>query len=133
MTETSKDGTYEKPPTPRVTVVIPVYNEEGILSSAVVDLVTKLEDFPYPYEIILSENGSKDRTVDIARELSTKYPQVRLLSHDEPNYGKALRRGILDARGEFVVCDEIDLCDVDFYGRALEVSRGDDKWNCRDD
>jgi glycosyltransferase involved in cell wall biosynthesis len=121
----SNDTGFDKPPTPRVTVVIPVYNEEGILNSAVVDLVDRLIDFAYPYEIILSENGSKDRTIDIARELATKFPQVRLLSHDEPNYGKALRRGILDARGEFVICDEIDLCDVDFYKRALEVLESD--------
>jgi glycosyltransferase involved in cell wall biosynthesis len=117
-TPTTGEG-HGKPPAPRVSVVIPVYNEEGILHAAVVDLVEKLKDFPYPYEIILAENGSRDATVEIARDLSRKYPQVRLLSVDEPNYGKALRRGILDARGEFVVCDEIDLCDVDFYRRAL--------------
>jgi hypothetical protein len=38
----------------------------------------------------------------------------------EPNYGKALREGIFKARGEYVICDEIDLCDVDFYDRAIE-------------
>lgn len=117
--------TSTRPPTPRVSIVIPVYNEEGILSAAVVELVDRLRDFPYPYEVILSENGSRDRTVDIARELATRHPQVRLLSLGEPNYGKALRRGILDARGEFVICDEIDLCDVDFYGRAMEVLESD--------
>lgn len=117
----STDETYEKPPTPRVSIVIPVYNEEGILRAAVVDLVEKLSDFPYPYEVILSENGSKDGTVEIARQLASKYQAVRLISLDEPDYGKALRTGILDARGEFVVCDEIDLCDADFYERALEI------------
>ncbi len=126
MTRPSKDDKgYDKLPTPRVSIVIPVYNEEGILGSAVVDLVEKLRDFPYPCEIILSENGSKDRTVELGRELATRHPQVRLLSLGEPNYGKALRRGILDARGEFVICDEIDLCDVDFYRRALELLESD--------
>src|SRR5258706_2441820 len=36
-----------------------------------------------------------------------------------------MRQGILRARGEFVVCDEIDLCDTDFYGRALELLEAD--------
>ena len=106
---------------PRVTIVIPVYNEEAILHSAVVDLIDRLRAFDWPYEIVLAENGSKDRTVAIAEELSSRFPAVRAFSLGEPNYGKALRRGILEARGEFVICDEIDLCDTDFYKRALEL------------
>ena len=42
----------------------------------------------------------------------------------EPNYGKALREGILKAQGEYVICDEIDLCDVDFYDRAIKALDG---------
>ena len=99
---------------PRVSIIIPIYNEEAILHSAVVDLIDRLEEFDWPYELILAENGSKDRTVEIARELSERFPQVKFFSLGEPNYGKALRKGIMDARGEFVLCDEIDLCDTDF-------------------
>jgi len=119
------DAGFVRPPTPRVSIVIPVYNEEGILSSAVVELVDRLKDFPYPYEIVLSENGSRDRTVQIGRDLSARFPEVRILSLGEPNYGKAMRRGILEARGEFVMCDEIDLCDVEFYVRAMEALESD--------
>ena len=43
------------------------------------------------------------------------------MSLGEPNYGKALKQGILLARGEFVICDEIDLCDADFHRRAIEI------------
>ena len=39
----------------------------------------------------------------------------------EPNYGKALKKGILESRGEFVICDEIDLCDADFHRRAIAL------------
>ena len=90
--------------------MIPVYNEEGILHSAVVDLRERLSPLGWKYEIILAENGSRDRTVELAKELAAKYPEVRSLSAGEPNYGKALRQGILKARGEIVLCDEIDLC-----------------------
>ncbi len=106
---------------PRVTIVIPVYNEEAILHSAVIDLVDRLAEFDWPYELVLAENGSRDRTVEIAKELGERFPQVRWFSLGEPNYGKALRRGILEARGEFVICDEIDLCDTDFYRRSMPI------------
>jgi glycosyltransferase involved in cell wall biosynthesis len=106
---------------PRVSIVIPVYDEEAILHAAVVDLRERLAPFDWSYEIILAENGSRDRTIPIAKELSHKYPEVRVLSVGQPNYGKALREGILSARGEIVICDEIDLCDTDFHHRAVEM------------
>jgi glycosyltransferase involved in cell wall biosynthesis len=106
---------------PRISIVIPVYNEEAILHAAVVDLRERLRPFDWSYEIVLAENGSRDRTVEIAAELAAKYPEVRFFSFGEPNYGGALRRGIVEeARGEIIICDEIDLCDADFHRRAVE-------------
>jgi len=109
---------------PEISVVIPVYNEEAILFAAVAELREKLRDLGAPYEILLCENGSRDRTLEIAADLERRYPEVRHLSLEEPNYGRALRRGILEARGRYVMCDEIDLGDVGFHGRALEILRG---------
>jgi glycosyltransferase involved in cell wall biosynthesis len=106
---------------PRISIVIPVYNEEGILHAAVVDLRERLAPFGWSYEVILAENGSRDRTVAIAEELSKKYPEVRFLSVGEPNYGKAMKTGILEAEGEFIICEEIDLCDTDFHRRAITL------------
>src|SRR3954471_2682424 len=106
---------------PHVSIVIPVYNEEAILEAAVKDLIDRLRAFDFTYELILAENGSRDRTVAIAEELSQRFPQLRAFSLGEPNYGKALKRGILEARGELVICDEIDLCDVRFYDQALPI------------
>jgi glycosyltransferase involved in cell wall biosynthesis len=111
---------------PRISIVIPVYNEQGILHAAIVDVRERLRPFGWSYEIILAENGSKDETVRIAEELAAKYVdpkegQVRTLSLGEPNYGKALKQGILLARGELVICDEIDLCDADFHRRAVDI------------
>jgi glycosyltransferase involved in cell wall biosynthesis len=110
---------------PRISIVIPVYNEEAILHAAIVDLRERLKPLGWTYEIILAENGSKDRTVAIGQELAAKYDsgegQVRVISLGEPNYGKALKQGILLSRGELVICDEIDLCDVDFHRRAVDI------------
>ena len=47
----------------------PVYNEEAILRAAVVDLVDRLSASPWSYELMLAENGSTDRTVEVAAEL----------------------------------------------------------------
>ncbi|MFO0663274.1 MAG: glycosyltransferase family 2 protein [Polyangiaceae bacterium] len=111
---------------PSISIVIPIYNEEAILHAAVVDLRERLSAFDWNYEIILAENGSKDRTVEIGNELASKYGnephgRVKIISAGEPNYGKALKAGILEAVGEVVICDEIDLCDADFHRRAVEL------------
>ena len=109
-------------PEPRISIVIPIYNEEGILHSAIVDIRERLKPLGWSYEIILAENGSKDRTIAIGQELAEKYPGVvKIISMGEPNYGKALKQGILLSRGEIVICDEIDLCDVDFHRRAVDI------------
>jgi glycosyltransferase involved in cell wall biosynthesis len=112
-------------PTCQISIVIPVYNEEGLLATAVNDLITRLHEIPMTCEVILSENGSKDRTREIAQELALRIPNIRVLHTDEPNYGKALKRGIEEAHGAIVLCDEIDICDVDFYKVALEFLTAD--------
>jgi len=111
---------------PRISIVIPIYNEQAILHAAVVDLRERLKPLGWSYEIILAENGSKDKTIQIGHELAAKYPnptdgQVKIISMGEPNYGKALKQGILLARGSLVLCDEIDLCDTEFHQRAIGI------------
>lgn len=108
--------------TPDVSFVIPIYNEEPILHAAVVDLREQLGGTaPFTWEIVLAENGSKDGTVRVAEKLAAKLPSVSFFSIGQPNYGAALRAGIERARGRFVVCEEIDLCDVDFHLRAIPI------------
>lgn len=112
-------------PRPFLSIIIPVYNEEAILRAAVVDLIDRLSALPWSYELVIAENGSTDRTIEAAAELAKRFDQLVCRHTDEPNYGKALREGILHARGELVICDEIDLCDTDFYERAVELLQDD--------
>jgi glycosyltransferase involved in cell wall biosynthesis len=120
-------------PAPDVSIVIPVYNEEGILREAVTELLEGLDSVRHAlhapeltFEVILAENGSRDRTAELAAHLADERPDIRTFSLGEPNYGKALRKGILEARGAIVICEEIDLCDLDFHRRALEHLRHHD-------
>jgi glycosyltransferase involved in cell wall biosynthesis len=120
-------------PAPDVSIVIPVYNEEGILREAVTELLEGLDSVRHAlhapeltFEVVLAENGSRDRTAELAAHLADERPDIRTFSLGEPNYGKALRKGILEARGAIVICEEIDLCDLDFHRRALEHLRHHD-------
>jgi glycosyltransferase involved in cell wall biosynthesis len=111
---------------PELTIVIPVYNEESILRASILELHGLHMAKGLSFEIILAENGSSDRTVALAEELCAELPQLQVFSYPEPNYGGALREGIFRARGKFVICEEIDLCDVDFHVRALSLLRRDE-------
>jgi len=106
---------------PLVSVLIPVYNEEAILYGSIVELVARMHEFDFNYEILICENGSTDKTKETGLALERKFPHVSMFSSGEPNYGAALREGIMRARGKYVVCDEIDILDVGFYRRALEA------------
>ena len=119
----SQDSTGLEAERPFLSIVIPIYNEEEILRDAVAELREGLGEFDLDYEILLAENGSTDTTVALAASLAEDFPQLHSFSVNEPNYGKALREGIMKARGELVICDEIDLIDFDFYRGALEILR----------
>ena len=108
---------------PEISVVIPVYNEASIVASAAAELSEGLDARGLDYEIIFAENGSKDSTPQILQGLCEANPKLRWFHSDTPNYGSALKRGIQLARGTFVFCDEIDLCDLAFYDAALPLLR----------
>lgn len=110
---------------PLFSLIIPVYNEEELLFGAASELCQHYDEQDAEYELIIAENGSKDRTREIGKELMAAHSTVRVMENDEPNYGLALRRGIEAARGTFIVCDEIDICDIDFHRRALAVLQSD--------
>ncbi|MHB1844005.1 MAG: glycosyltransferase family 2 protein [Deltaproteobacteria bacterium] len=106
---------------PKVSVVIPVYNEAAILGSAAQELTESLGKTDWDWEILFAENGSVDSTPEILDGLSRTDPRIRFLHEAEPNYGRALRRGILESRGDFVICEEIDLCDATFHLDAMRI------------
>lgn len=111
-----------------VSIVIPVYNEEGILEEAVKRLKLDLEPFrnDFDFELILAENGSRDNTIAKGEELAAQDSFVSIFHYPEPDYGLALQAGIRKAKGEIVICDEIDLCLPEFYQKALDLFKRTD-------
>jgi len=106
---------------PDISIVIPVYNEAAILEASVNELSAALARRSASFEIIVAENGSTDGTKALADDLARRSAHVRVVTSPEPNYGAALKHGILAARGQLVFCDEIDLCDMDFHARAFDL------------
>jgi len=90
----------------RLTVVIPVYNERTTLR-AVVERVVAV---PIALEVLCVDDGSQDGSREILAELQSQYPQISVILQPR-NMGKgaALRRGIQEAKGEFVVIQDADL------------------------
>src|SRR5262249_47189963 len=96
---------------PDVSIVVPVYNEEGIRREAGAGLragrgvVRRACSAPEGgFGVVRAGTGSRGRAAELAAHLSDERPDVRSLSLGEPNYGKALRKGILEARGAIVIC-----------------------------
>lgn len=108
-----------EPAAPHISIIIPVYNEQSIVEQAAIELSRGLDARGWSYEVIFAENGSKDRTPELLEAMCAKNPRLSWFHCERPNYGAALKAGIQRARGELVVCDEIDLCDLSFYDEAL--------------
>lgn len=99
---------------PIISILIPIYNEEEILEESIRDIVGGTDTLGISYELLLCENGSYDRTVEISERLCEEFTQLRLIRYPEPDYGSALAMGIREARGQNIVCFEIDFYDVPF-------------------
>jgi cellulose synthase/poly-beta-1,6-N-acetylglucosamine synthase-like glycosyltransferase/spore germination protein YaaH/peptidoglycan/xylan/chitin deacetylase (PgdA/CDA1 family) len=90
---------------PRVSVLIPAYNEEAVIEATVRSALAS--DYP-EIEVIVVDDGSIDRTAEIVREDFGRDPRVRLLL--QSNHGKpsALNNGLGEATGEIVVSIDAD-------------------------
>lgn len=102
----------------KLSIISPVYNEEVIVADFVKKAVWFIRSHKLNGEVIIVENGSKDKTLSILKNL--KYKELRVLSLPVGNKGLALKKGLKEAKGEYLVTMDVDLWDEKFVLDSLE-------------
>ncbi|MBM4401801.1 MAG: glycosyltransferase family 2 protein [Candidatus Cloacimonetes bacterium] len=107
--------------TPYLSVVFPAYNEADKIEKNLSSVISFFERKNFPYEVVVVEDGSKDNTLKILQEMTVKFPQLRLLRNKQ-NMGKgaSVKKGILSARGKFILFSDVDLSTpIDEFNKFL--------------
>jgi dolichyl-phosphate beta-glucosyltransferase len=97
----------------KLSVVIPAYNEEKRIAKTLQDVDAYLEKQSYGYEILVVDNGSRDKTVQVVSKLGATTIENAHILEQPPivagnNKGNAVRKGIMEASGEYVVFMDAD-------------------------
>lgn len=94
---------------PFLSIIIPAYNEEHRLPGTLEQIYSYLKDQSYTAEVLVVENGSQDRTLEVAHLYQEKIPALRVIQEEGRGKGRAVRRGMLEARGEYRFMSDADL------------------------
>ena len=96
--------------TPYISIVIPVYNEEGNLDALFDRLYPVMQGLGKPFEIIFTDDGSRDRSLELLKRLANIHPEVRVVEFSG-NFGQhmAIMAAFEISRGEIVVTLDADL------------------------
>lgn len=93
----------------KLSVIIPAHNEEKRIENTLIAVDQYLEKQPYDYEIIVVDNNSNDNTARIVKNLeSTSVQNARYVFEGVKGKGAAVRRGMLESVGEFVIFMDAD-------------------------
>jgi glycosyltransferase involved in cell wall biosynthesis len=103
---------------PFLSIVIPARNEETRLPRALGQVFAFLEKQTYSYEVLVAENGSQDRTLEMAHTFTHSFPGLRILHEDLPGKGRAVRHGMLEAIGDYRM-----IADADFSMPVDQINR----------
>jgi dolichyl-phosphate beta-glucosyltransferase len=95
---------------PQYSIVIPAYNEASRIAGALESVVACIRERGWVAEVVVVNDGSRDRTAEIVGDFAAKTPEVRLLENPG-NRGKgySVRRGLLQSLGEIVMFTDADL------------------------
>lgn len=103
---------------PFLSLIIPAYNEEQRLPHTLEQVLNYLSRQSYQAEILIIENGSDDRTLEIAQNIAQSHPNVRALHENMRGKGQAIRRGVQESRGQYLF-----LCDADLSMPIEELAK----------
>lgn len=87
---------------PSITIAIPAYNEEENIEWIVKDCLKNLPKYFNDFEVLFVDDGSQDKTGEIANGLSKKHKQIRVIHQSNGGYSRAMLTGIRGAKKEFV-------------------------------
>ncbi len=103
---------------PFFSIIIPAYNEENRLPNTLEQVFRFLESQSYSSEVIVVENGSADKTFEVAQSFTGQHKNLRVIHNEQRGKGGAVQRGVRDARGEYVF-----FCDADLSMPVEEISK----------
>ncbi len=103
---------------PFLSIVIPAHNEETRLPPSLEKIDRFLTTQPYTAEVVIVENGSNDRTLEVARSYAAHAPYLRVLHETRRGKGLAVQRGMIEAHGEYRF-----ICDADLSMPIEQVNR----------
>ena len=115
----------------KISVIIPVYNAEKYISET---LDSIMKQSYKNREIILVENGSKDRSSDIIQEYEEKYQEIHMIKGVGKGPGSARNRGMEFASGEYIIFVDSDdyLPDTDIFDQYVHAAdQTDADINCK--
>jgi glycosyltransferase involved in cell wall biosynthesis len=101
-----------------LSIIIPAHNEEHRLPPTLTAVNAYLAKQSYTSEILVVENGSQDLTAVVTEAFAAEHPRVRLIQEHGRGKGLAVRRGMLEARGEYRF-----ICDADLSMPIEEVAK----------
>ena len=116
-----------------LSVVIPSYNESGILAKNIEKISSYLSSKDYVFEIIVVDDGSTDDTKDLINNMSRAYSNIKLIVNIQ-NMGKgfSVKSGVLAAQGEYILFSDADLSTsieqleklLPFFGQGFDLVVG---------
>ena len=107
-----------------VSLVIPAYNEAGRIAQTLSTSVAALEDLGEPWELIVVDDGSTDRTAEITESFAAGHPGVRIARRPHRGKASAVAHGMTAANGEIILFSDADLATPLRYLRVfIERSR----------
>ena len=92
-----------------VSVVIPAYNEELRIRNSLQKVMNFMRDNYDDYEVLLVDDGSTDRTVNIAEDFAKNYPTLKIVKNPHSGKGYTVKTGMLMAKKDFILFSDTDL------------------------